>query len=232
MVSDNELYGGGVMFSKEWEERYSQGMSHSIWPWTDLIKYVNRYGNLVAGDKVLELGPGIGANIPYFLSIGVDYYAIEGSPTAVKMIRDKYPELAGKVINGDFTKNIPFDVKFNLVVDRSSLTHNDTASIMDSLTFISDKLVAEGKFIGIDWFSWEHGQRRLGSQGRDPYTFTFEQGKFTKCGKVHFSTEAHISTVFGESGFEIEVLEHKINQNIKPNVGNTEAVWNLVAMLI
>jgi SAM-dependent methyltransferase len=220
------------MFSKEWEERYSRGMSHSLWPWTDLIKYVNRYGNLLAGDKVLELGPGIGANIPYFLSIGVDYYAIEGSPTAVKVIRDKYPELVGKIVNGDFTKSIPFDVKFNLVVDRSSLTHNSTTNIMDSLAFISDKLLPEGKFIGIDWFSWEHGQRREGIPNGDPYTFTFEQGKFIKCGKVHFSTEAHLFTTFWESGFEIEVLEHKVIQNVKPDEGSVEAMWNLVAMLV
>jgi len=234
MVSHYELYGGGMMIAKEWEERYLVGKSHSLWPWTDLIKYVKRYANLVEGDKVLELGPGIGANIPYFLSIGVQYYAIEGSPTAVKLIRDKYPEIADKVVNADFTKIIPFDEKFDLVIDRSSLTHNTTMSILDSLAFIAEKLKPAGKFVGIDWFAWEHGERvgRVTEDNAgDPFTFMFNAGKFSGCGAVHFSTKEHLSSIFAESGFEIELLEYKESQIITPEK-NKEATWNLVAMLV
>lgn len=229
MVPDYELYGGGMMFSNEWEDRFSQGESQSVWPWTDLIKYVNKYGKVKWGSKVLELGPGIGANIPFFLSRGIDYYGIEGSESAVRAILYKYPELLGKVIVGDFTENLPFACHFDLVIDRSSVTHNDTESIKKALRLANAVLNAGGKYIGIDWFSWEHIERELGDKV-DELTFIFNgDSKFSGCGRVHFSTGEHIYTLFKEAGMSIEVLEHKHVQNELSLKSGGEATWNFVA---
>ena len=43
------------------------------------------------GMRVLELGCGPGANIPFFLSQGADYYAAEGSETIVVELQKKFP---------------------------------------------------------------------------------------------------------------------------------------------
>lgn len=217
------------MFSKEWEDRFSQGKSQSIWPWTELIRYSNKFGKARWGDKVLELGPGIGANIPYFLSEGMDYYAIEGSESAVKLIKAKYPELEDKIIVGDFTKSLFFDGKFKMIVDRSSITHNDTKSIQQTLNLVAEKLEDDGRFIGIDWFSWDHSERRKGEiENNDLYTCVFKSGKFKGCGRVHFSTGEHVFKLFKKVGMTLEMLEHKTVQNRLSNIYD-EATWNVVA---
>jgi hypothetical protein len=230
MVPDNELHGGGVMFSEEWETRFSQGESQSTWPWTDLIRYVNKFSKARWGSKVLELGPGVGANIPFFLSRGMDYYAIEGSHSAVNTILARYPELKDKVVVGDFTKNLFFNEKFKIVIDRSSLTHNCSSSIVNSLSLINQILDKNnGKFIGIDWFSWEHSERSLGIPDDDVYTYRFKSGKFCDCGKVHFSTGNHIHKIIKDAGMTLEVLEHKTVQNRMSQSTIGEATWNFVA---
>ncbi|OVE82788.1 hypothetical protein BVY03_00080, partial [bacterium K02(2017)] len=112
-------------FSNGWETAYQNNQHMSVWPWADLISYVMRYCR--PQDKklnVLELGCGAGANIPFFETLNVDYHAIEGSRTAVDSLHQKFPHLAKNIICDDFTKNIPFKKSFDLIFDRSALTHN------------------------------------------------------------------------------------------------------------
>ena len=52
-------------FSAEWEKQYQKNQQMSIWPWSDLISYVMRYTKINASYKVLEIGCGAGANIPF-----------------------------------------------------------------------------------------------------------------------------------------------------------------------
>ena len=74
-----------MTFSLEWDERYSSNTQMSIWPWSDLVSYVIRYAKPARKQiRVLELGCGAGANIPFFLAQGFKYYGIEGSNTIIK----------------------------------------------------------------------------------------------------------------------------------------------------
>ena len=85
------------MFSKEWEKAYKLNTQQSIWPWSEMISLVSRHTRKVTnGVRVLELGCGTGANIPFFLKKKFDYYAIEGSKTAIKSIIKRYPNLKKK----------------------------------------------------------------------------------------------------------------------------------------
>src|SRR5207244_611872 len=98
--------------------------------------------------RILEIGCGAGANIPFFLAVKADYYAIEGSATVVGQLHERYPELKTRIVAGDFTKDIPFDGPFDVAVDRSSLTHNDTPSIRRCLKQVREKLKEGGLYIG------------------------------------------------------------------------------------
>jgi SAM-dependent methyltransferase len=218
------------MFSEAWEGRFSQGKSHSLFPWTDLISYISKYRKIERGDKVLELGPGVGANIPYFLSRGAEYYAIEGSKTAVSEIIKRFPELKDRIVVGDFTEAIPFPDKFKLVIDRGSITHNSTVGIQKALKMVHDKLDNDGKYFGIDWFSWFHGERPRGKNEDDIYTYSFEDGKLEGHGKVHFSTKSHLFEMFIDADIRIEVLHHKTIQGklISDDPENIQATWNVV----
>jgi|SaaInlV_100m_DNA_6_1039743.scaffolds.fasta_scaffold36117_2 hypothetical protein len=92
-------------FSQEWEDRYCKESQLTSWPWTDLVSLVFRHcKKVVPGGKVFELGCGAGPNYPFFQSLSMDYYAVEGSKTIVNLLHKKYPNLKNKVIVGDFTK--------------------------------------------------------------------------------------------------------------------------------
>jgi SAM-dependent methyltransferase len=212
----------------EWEEIYSEGKQIVQWPWSDLISYVMRYGDIKKGFKILELGSGTGANIPFFLSLGVDYYGIEQSQTAVDYILSKYPNVNVRV--GDFCREINYNVEFDLICDRAAVTHNTTEDIKKCLELVHNKLKINGKYIGIDWFSIQHSDYNPEDNYFIDYTndiyscFNFQKGQFKDVGIVHFSSERHLKELL--SKFNIRALQEKIIYNIIPN--NTVASFNFV----
>lgn len=218
-----------MVFSEAWEDAYRANRSISVWPWSDLVSYVKRYVRpLTPGIKVLELGCGAGANIPFFINEGMDYYAVEGSETIVRELWRRFPDQKQHIAVGDFTAKIPFGGPFDLVVDRSSLTHNTTSDIRRTIGLIHDRLKYEGFFIGIDWFSTLHSGYTQGVMDEDSYTVSgFRTGQFRGYGRVHFSDKAHIEDLF--SSFRIEVMEHKIIHTEIPATGMDYASWNFVA---
>lgn len=216
-------------FSKEWEERFKANTHLSIWPWTDLVGYVMRYARPSSPEyRVIEIGCGAGANIPFFKNLGVQYFAIEGSETIVKRLWEKFSELKANIVNGDFTRNIPFPGPFDLIVDRSAMPHNSTEAIKQGLAIIYDKLADGGKYIGIDWFSTAHSEYHRGEPAEDRFTRRgYTEGQFAHIGRAHFSDKNHLQELFEH--FVIEMLEHKVIHREIPPGNYTAAYWNLVA---
>jgi len=214
-------------FSKEWNHAYETNTNLSIWPWTDLISYIKRFVKLNKNSKVLELGCGAGANIPFFLSLGIQYYAIDGSEITIKRLKEKFPELKDRLVVEDFTEKIPFLEHFDLIIDRSSLTHNSTKEISNCITLIEDNLTDSGMFIGIDWFSTKHSDYQYGEKLEDDFTrFNFKLGQFKNIGIVHFSNKIHLQNLFKE--FKFKILEHKIIKQEIPSENQTFASWNFI----
>jgi len=219
-------------FSQEWDKCYRDQTQLSIWPWSDIVSLVHRHCkqliSLGRGGRILEFGCGAGANIPFFLALNFDYYAIEGSATVVKNLHRLYPDLVNTISVGDFTAGQPFEGSFDLIVDRASLTHNNTASIINTLQYAFDSLSPGGLFIGSDWFSTNHTDYLGGDLNGDEYTkINHRTGQFIGVGSVHFSDESHLRNLF--SKFEIIFLEEKLIMQYEP-VGNHQfASWNIVA---
>lgn len=218
-----------MSFSAQWDQVYRGGTNISIWPWSDLVSYMHRYAKpFFPGTKVLEIGFGAGANIPFFLSIGVDYYGIEGSDSIAARVRETYPELKERLKTGDFICQ-EYSETYDLVVDRSSMTHNDTNAIRRGLKNLCAAMKPGAKYIGIDWFSVEHSGFALGDR-IDEFTRTnITEGQFAGVGKVHFSSKAHLVELFSEAGMKLIRLEHKQIVSEIPNTGHLLASWNLVA---
>lgn len=107
-----------------------------------------------------------------FLSLGVKYYAIEGSSSVIEKLYDKFPQIKKNPISGDFTRDMPFNTNFDLVVDRSSVIHNTESGIINCLKIVHDKLWLQGKYIGIDWFSLLHSDYAKGQKNSDMFTKT------------------------------------------------------------
>lgn len=217
-----------MIFSREWDQRYIENTNLSVWPWSDLVSLVRRHCRQLEGGRVLELGCGAGANIPFFLSLGMEYQAVEGSPTIVERLHDRFPDLVERIVVGDFTVEQPFHPGFDLVVDRSSLTCNDTAGIESALRLVWHALKPEGRFVGVDWFSTTHSDFSRGKPDVDGMTRKdYADGQFMGTGRVHFSDEAHLRFLF--SRFELIHLEEKRVRRVIPEGRYQFASWNLVA---
>lgn len=219
-----------MSFSVQWDEVYREGANLSIWPWSDLVSYMHRYAKPFTADmKVLEIGFGSGANIPFFRSIGVDYYGIEGSDSIAACVRERYPELKYRLITGDFTQH-NYQDSYDLVVDRSSMTHNDTSAIKRGLKNLSASMNRGSKYIGIDWFSVEHSDYGAGDSIDEFTRANATAGQFAGVGNVHFSDKKHIVELFTEAGFDLIRLEHKRHTIEIPNQGHVFASWNFAAI--
>ena len=221
-----------MTFSPEWDQIYRDGRHLAVWPWSDLVSYVCQFAKPAANfRRVLELGCGAGGNIPFFVALGADYCAIEGSAVAVSRLHELHPSLRDRIVCGDFTRAIPFEGPFDLVVDRSAVTHNTTEAIQRTLANAFGALRPGGKFIGIDWFSASHRDAVAG-RALDPHTRADVPvgSHLAGTGAVHFSDRDHLLELLAGAGFEIETLEHKSHELVIPEEGCRLAWWHFVAV--
>lgn len=194
-----------------------------------MVSFVFRYAKPVCSKKykVLEIGVGAGANIPFFENLGVDYYGIDGSLSTIKALKKRYPTLKDNLMCADFVREIPFKVKFDLVVDRASLTHNASAEIKNCIDNLLWPIIKPGGFfISIDWFSTKHSDYEIGQKIMgDKYALkNFKIGQFKGIGVVHFADEKFIKEAFGK--FEVIELEHKTVVQSIPKTNHNFAAWN------
>jgi SAM-dependent methyltransferase len=220
-----------VNFSPAWEAAYREGRHWSVWPWSDIVSYTLRHARPELGfRRVLEIGCGAGANIPFFDRLGVDYAGVDGSDFVVAKLAAAYPHLRGRIATGDFTKGIPFAGPFDLAIDRAALTHNTTAAIRRGLGLIHDVLRPAGKLIGINWFSASHGDAFAGD-GIDGHTRTnIAAGPFAGIGAVHFSDRDHIVDLIETAGFRFERLDHHETTGVITTDSGRHGWWNFVAV--
>lgn len=217
-----------------WESAYSLGKHNTLWPWSDLVSLVSRHIRPISAPEkynVLEMGCGPGSNIPFFLSLNVNYHAIDGSVTAIKSVHDNFPNLSQNVVTGDFTRENLFSNRhnfFDLIVDRAAITHSNRIEIESVIKYIKNSLKPGGLFIGVDWFSKNHDDALMGIEDNDKDTRTnISTGECSGIGKVHFSDQENMRDLF--SSFDIIVLEEKIVTRYDSSIQKKIAYWNIVA---
>ena len=218
-------------FSPSWNEAYASSASAApSWPFSDLIRLVNRHGpTLNLNSVVLELGFGAGANIPYFESLGVAYWGIEGSQHAVEEAIRRFPAQASRLLIGDFSAPPTIGVTVDAVIDRSSMTHNSAVDIATGLQRLHGMMRPGAVYYGVDWFSTMHTDYNSGT-AIDEWTRTnIPSGQFNGIGRVHFTDAAHLAYLFETAGFNIELLEHKTREGVLPR-SNVVATWDVVAI--
>jgi len=214
-----------MAFSQEWETVYRDGKQRASWPWSDVISLVKGQ-KLPKGVRVLELGCGAGANIPFFLADGYDYVGIDGSDTIVMQLRQRFPQIERSLVAGDFTAAFP-EGPYRLILDRASLVCNREDDIRRCIGNIHDALEPGGLFIGIDWYSIASDAYRLGADAGDRFSRTgIDTGPFAGLGVIHFSDKDHLLDLF--RGFEILQLQEKVLTTHLPAV-TTFASWAFVA---
>lgn len=193
--------------SGEWDAVYAAGGQDVRWPWSDLVAYVKRHARPGFWDSVLELGPGTGANVPFFQAHGMYYCGVEASKTAIDILRKRFPRASFE--EADFTEWLPADT-FDLVVDRASLPHNTMPAIGRCLSMAHARLIQGGWFIGVDWFSED-----------DTYP-----ERFKDLGTVTRFNHDTLMALFPKDRWIVAAWEHVIR---KRHDGKTVATWNIAA---
>lgn len=213
-------------FSKEWEAVYQRNEQASIWPWSHLVSLAHRYGNLHEGMRVLELGCGAGANIPFFIAQKADYYGIDGSATTIARLKERFAGQDVHVSQADFTQGVHYGGAFDLIIDRASVTHNSTEDIQRVITLAMNALKPGGRYIGMDWFSTRYEDyASVPSEVVDDNTRIFETGDFAGDGRTHFSDGTHLRDLF--AGYRFLCLTEKIEEQFMPSK-HRAARWDFV----
>ena len=175
-----------MVFAGEWNTIYAANRHLSVWPWSELVALVMRHarpGEATAQLRVLELGVGAGANIPFFASIGADFWGIDGSSVIIERLREAYPELADHFLVADFVADWPLDGRFDLIVDHGSLTHNTGADIARTLAQAKARLADGGLIVAVDLFSSAFDEYASGEPTEDHYTrCNFQRGRLAGTG--------------------------------------------------
>jgi SAM-dependent methyltransferase len=214
-----------------WDGLYLGGQHRSVWPWSDVVSLVMRFARPPAAARdfrVIELGCGMGANVPLFASLGVDYYGIDASATAIHKLRETYATYARNLDVGDFTRTWPFAGAFDLVIDRAAVTHNDMRGVSAAFMQIASRLKPGGILVSVDLFSTAASEAEAGEPGPEKGTrINFADGPLAGTGVAHFFDETELRDLL--AGFEILHLHHKIFTTVIPQGGRDLSCWNLVA---
>lgn len=126
---------------------------NSQWPWSDLIVLFNNYCDPKV-KNILELGPGYGANIRFFLDKKLSYHSIEKNQKIYNYLISKYPSKKKLFYKKDFCKKLLINKKFDLIFDRGSATMSSSLIDIKNLEKnIKNLLDSEGYYIGVDWYS-------------------------------------------------------------------------------
>jgi SAM-dependent methyltransferase len=210
-----------------WNNIYKNKKHLSIWPWSDIVSLVSRFCNKIINNKnskVLELGCGAGANIPFFLSKKNQYFGIDKSEYIINFLKKKYKK---KVIlfYGDFENNKIFDKKYDLIFDRAALTHNKKNSIKQTIKLIHKSLKKNSIFIGVDWYSADTTYYNKNKKNFQK----FNKGSFKNIGGVYFSTKLDMIKFFKD--FDILMLQHKKVYNYSKSLKDPVKIssWTIVA---
>jgi tRNA1(Val) A37 N6-methylase TrmN6 len=73
-----------------WDKLYSNRLHFSRWPWSDLVSICSKYSKVNKKLKILEIGCGVGANVPFFLSKNCKYTGVDISKNAINFLKKKF----------------------------------------------------------------------------------------------------------------------------------------------
>lgn len=111
-----------------WEKIYSEGQQLNKYPFDCIVSFIfrNYPRNKERKDiKILEVGCGTGNNLWFAAREGFDVTGIDISESAIHYTEDRFKKdgLKGKFIIGGFDEINNLKDKFDLVIDRASITN-------------------------------------------------------------------------------------------------------------
>lgn len=214
--------------AQSWDSLYADGQHLSQWPWSQLVSLCMRHSalKLKSSDfKVLEVGCGAGANIPFFLHYTNKVYAQDFSQIIVKQLKERFPAIEDNISVSDFTQSFNGLTELDLIADRGASVNNTLLGIQSYLSIAHNALKEGGLLIITDWMSTESSFYKHGVEIEDGLTKTdFDVGPFVGVGPIRFFNREAIKSVI--EPFELVYLEHMTTE--VDGSDETSACWNLV----
>ncbi len=228
-------------FDYKWEELYerSKGKHLNKYPYGQLVTYFFRNLKYLPSNKpirVLEIGCGVGNNLPLILNEGFNAYGIDGSSSAIEIAKktlQKYNRCELKVM--DFSKIEYEENFFDMIIDRQAIYANKTDKISRIFLELNRVLKRDGVFLSFmyninDYHFHKIKKDPTFAEKIDEFTFTnFKGGTFKGTGVAHFFTKYEIEKLCKMCKFKILTLaENKIDEHM-PKKENKVSEYILVA---
>jgi len=209
------------MFDNNWENIiYKKNKQINKYPYDWIVS--NTYKFITNKFYCLELGSGTGNNIDFLLNFGFkNIDSLEASKTAARIQQRKFKKKNIKIYNRDFNMfNYKAD-KYDLVIDRVSLTHNKIEDIKNTLDNISTSLKQDGYFFSI---MFSKNSSFYNKQKQNSFFFQKEINN-QKGILTNFFNKSEILKLFKK--FKIIKLSHETRQDFIPK-NKKLCNWNII----
>ena len=219
-------------FDPIWEQLRNEGRNVDRYPWDVIVSFVYRYAphdKARSEINILKVGCGGGNNLWFAAREGFQVSGIDGSPTAIAYARQRFAEdgLYCDLRVGDFTQ-IPFESnRFDLVIDRASITCCGLSTAKKAVSEVRRVLRTGGKF-HFNPYSNLHSSYVSGRHGPDGLILDISAGTLVGVGQICFYGRSEIDALFTE-GRELLTVQHMaIVEQVQPQF-TEHAEWLVIA---
>lgn len=193
-----------------WESIFSS-RSWGKYPGEELIRFIARhfYDSIRADIHILEIGCGPGANIWYLAREGFNIYGIDGSPTAIRLCKERLdtetPGWRGSLQVADVTQ-LPFsDNFFDAVIDNECSSCLNWEEAKQAFKEVSRVLRPQGRL-----FMRTFAQGCAGEGTGEPmgkFSWRCAVGPLKDKGLVRFTAREHLAELLPASKFKMASQE-------------------------
>lgn len=228
-------------FDSKWEYTYrnSDGNHLNRYPYGQLVTYFFRnlkHININKNTKILELGCGVGNNLPLILNEGIAGYGIDGSETVIEYAKERLKEYKNCELKVMDFLDIDYDDSFfDMVIDRQSIYANLPKNIKKIYSEVNRIMKKDGIFLSFMYNTNDYHFKKLTynssyAEEIDTNTYTnFKGGTFEGNGTAHFFSKNEIEQLCERYNFEILLLVENSIEQIIPTSQNMLSEYILVA---
>lgn len=210
-----------MSFDLNWEQEvYSKKKQRNDYPFEWVIASTKKYVKNYKSKKVIEMGSGTGNNLRLFNNLGFsEIVGVEGSKSAVNISQRIFKNNKKvKILLDDFSTVKFKKNKFDLCLDRGSITHNNKKDVKKIINNIHYFLKPGGYFFS-SLFSNNH-------YAFSNKKFFFKKEIKSKLGLVaSFFSEKEIKTYFNKFKYISIVYDSKFEIN---NKRKKDCWWYLI----
>lgn len=221
-------------FDSVWQKKYKNDQSYrNKYPWSEIVTFIFsnfKSFNQRKNKKILEIGCGSGSNLIFCAKEGMDTYGIDGSSTIILYAKSlaKNEGVSCNFRVGNFTK-LPYEnSKFNVVIDRGSLTTCNIDGFKKSLKEAGRVLKKGGLFFLSPFSDQDSSFHKV--PNKDGIIKKISQGYISgQGGQVLFLSFRDLVIILNEfKNFTILSMKQIVSTDFNTPNRIQQATWNVI----